>query len=317
MKRRQVARRAGKPAWLALALAGVLSSAACGCERALPLPGLNMDRTMDEILDSPDFDGRLFFSRRERTRTPPGAIDYDIPVAPGVTLGARWHITDLRNPSVLAFHGNGETVSDYDSIAQAYANIGLNLFMTDYRGYGWSGGAPTLRGYRDDPLRVAEFFFAELARRSTALNVRAPRPILFGRSLGSGPAVSLASAYPDSFCGLVLESGFSDLRPVLALFRIDAGSQTLELHRQFSNNVKLETTALPALILHGARDDLLPPENARENFAAIPHDKKRLLLIPDAGHNNLLARADLYFDAINQFVGAHCRGAAAGRELHE
>jgi pimeloyl-ACP methyl ester carboxylesterase len=312
MRRRQATRRTHKPALLALALAlalaAALSGAAAGCERAAHLLGLNMDRTMDEILDSPDFDGRLFFSRRDRTRTPPGAIDYDIPVAPGVTLGARWHITDLRKPSVLAFHGNGETVSDYDSIAQAYANIGLNLFMTDYRGYGWSGGAPTLRGYRDDPAHVAEFFLAELARESAKRNVRAPEPLLFGRSLGSGPAVSLALSHPDRFCGLVLESGFSDLRPVLALFRIDAGAQNLSLHQQFSNNVKLKNNTLPALILHGARDDLLPPENARENFAAIPHEEKELLMIPDAGHNNLLARADIYFDAINRFVRTRCQG---------
>ncbi len=306
--------RTGKsalPALLAPALAlglalAPLTLTTTACKRVLPLPGLDMDRTMDEILDSPDFDGRLFFSRRERTRTPPGAIDYDIPVAPDVTLGARWHITDLRKPTVLAFHGNGETVSDYDAIAQAYANIGLNLFMTDYRGYGWSGGQPTLRGYRDDPERVAKFFLEQLARESAARNVRAVRPLLFGRSLGSGPAVTLAAAHPDKFCGVIIESGYADIRPVLGLFRIDAGSQTDALHQQFSNNLKLKHATLPVLILHGARDDLLPPDNARENLAAITHDRKELLLIPDVGHNNLLARADLYFGAINRFVRERC-----------
>lgn len=292
---------------LVLALLAMGTAAAGACKRVLPLPGLDMDRTMDEILDSPDFDGRLFFSRRDRTRTPPGAIDYDIPVAPGITLGARWHITNLQKPTVLAFHGNGETVSDYDAIAQAYANIGLNLFMTDYRGYGWSGGAPTLRGYRDDPERVAEFFFIQLERESAARGVRAPRPLLFGRSLGSGPASALAAAHSDRFCGLILESGFADIRPVLALFRIHAGAQTDALHQQFSNSLKLKANRLPALILHGADDDLLPPENARENFAAIAHNRKELLLIPDVGHNNLLARADLYFGAIDRFVRSHCR----------
>lgn len=303
------ARNAGRPLGLALALAlAALATAAAGnCKRILPLPGLDMDRTMDEILDSTEFDGRLFFSRRERTRTPPGAIDYDIPVAPDVTIGARWHITDLRKPTVIAFHGNGETVSDYDAIAQAYANIGLNLFMTDYRGYGWSRGAPTLRGYRDDPERVAEFFLVQLERESAARAVRSPRPLLFGRSLGSGPAVALAAAHPDKFCGLIIESGFADIRPVLALFRIDAGSRTDELHQQFSNNLKLKSMTLPVLLLHGADDDLLPPENARDNFAAIAHNRKELLLIPDAGHNNLLARADLYFGAADRFVREHCR----------
>ncbi len=257
-------------------------------------------RSYEQFLSDPEFAAAIFFPRKFRNDPPPNARDYDIPVEDTTSLGARWYLADPAWPTVFAFHGNGEIVSDYDAIAPYYHRIRLNLFMVDYRGYGWSDGKPTPRNLRSDAIPAAEFFLNELAQLGAA-DSGAPRPILFGRSLGSGPAALLAREMSERFSSLILESGFSDVRHLLRLFQIDAGEHEQRLYTEFSNHLKLKELQLPVLIIHGASDYLLPPEQAEENFEAVPHDRKRKCIL-DAGHNDILMHVDKYFDAVAGFV---------------
>ncbi len=48
-------------------------------------------------------------------------------------------------PSILYFHGNGETVSSHELVAPFYNQRGINLFVADYRGYGSSDEKPTVK----------------------------------------------------------------------------------------------------------------------------------------------------------------------------
>lgn len=257
-------------------------------------------RSYEEFITDPSFSESIFFPRKFQNDPPPNARDYRIPVEDTVLIGARWYLADPAWPTVFAFHGNGEVVSDYDAIAPYYHRIKLNLFMVDYRGYGWSGGRPTPLNLRSDANPAAEFFLNELAQLGAA-DSGAPRPILFGRSLGSGPASRLARDMPGRFSGLILESGFSDVRLLLRLFQIDAGEHEQRFCAEFSNHLKLRELQLPLLIIHGASDYLLPPDQAEENFAAVPHDRKRKCILP-AGHNDILMHVDAYFGAMASFV---------------
>jgi pimeloyl-ACP methyl ester carboxylesterase len=244
----------------------------------------------------------VFFPRHARTPRPKNAIDYDIPIGPGVTLGARWHLFDAKDPTILAFHGNGETVSDYDDIADAWHRVGLNLFIVDYRGYGWSGGAPTMRSLYEDPAKIAQFFLKELGAKKSGDGAHPSRPLLFGRSLGSSPASRIAVTRKADFRALILESGFGEVKPLLELFGIDVGDLHAEANRLFSNVELLKRLQLPVLILHGSDDQLLPPANARASYASVPHAKKVLQIIEGAGHNDMLRFASAYFGAIRDFL---------------
>ncbi len=92
---------------------------------------------MRSMFDDPEFNGRLFFPQRVESRCPPDAIDLRASVK-GATLHLRWHHAVPDAPTVLLFHGNGETVADYDHAAPSYARHGMNLAVVDYRGYGRS-----------------------------------------------------------------------------------------------------------------------------------------------------------------------------------
>ncbi|MCR9141345.1 MAG: alpha/beta hydrolase [bacterium] len=270
---------------------------------------------LDSFLDSPQIASEVYFPRQVRNEPPPGAIDYNIPITDDVSLGARWYLSDASLPTVLIFHGNGETVPDYNFVARGFLELAkLNVFVVDYRGYGWSTGRPTLRSLIEDARPVVRFFLRTLEEETARLGsdaARPPRPILFGRSLGSAPASEIAaSELAANFSGLILDSGFSDVGLLLQLFRIDAGEFEPRVIEMFSNENKLRQSPLPALVIHGEKDHLIPAEHARRNHASLKEAgvEAELLLIPEAGHNDLMLEADTYFGAIERFVRRFVRG---------
>ena len=66
---------------------------------------------------------------------------------------------------------------------------------------------------------------------------------------------------------------------------------------------KLRRITVPALIIHGERDSLVRPEEAFTINWELGSVEKRLIFIPDAGHNSVMAE-DIagYFQAIGDFI---------------
>ena len=94
-------------------------------------------------LDRPEILKNVFYPRKEFRKAMPGDIDLDIIVDEGITISSRLYPAGKEYPTIVYFHGNGEVVSDYDSIAPMFIQMDVNLFVVDYRGYGASMGTPT------------------------------------------------------------------------------------------------------------------------------------------------------------------------------
>ena len=65
-------------------------------------------------------------------------------------VSCRFYKGNAEWPWILFFHGNGEVVSDYDEISPFYFKRKINLVVADYRGYGKSGGTPTITDMLSD-----------------------------------------------------------------------------------------------------------------------------------------------------------------------
>lgn len=227
-----------------------------------------------------------------------------IEVEPGIRLGCRFWVGQPRNPCLLYFHGNGETVLDYEFVAPLYLGNDLSLCVVDYRGYGGSSGKPTFSNLLSDARGVFAGFKAIVAREKLG-----PELFVMGRSIGSIPACEVALTFQDELQGLIIESGtannfryrWADFRPQRDDVLGDDGL--------FLNKVKLRFFTKPTLILHGLRDSLIPHSEAEELFANSAAQDKRLVSLP-AGHNDILeADIDTYMGAISDFVA---RATAAG-----
>jgi pimeloyl-ACP methyl ester carboxylesterase len=198
---------------------------------------------------------------------------------------------------ILFFHGNGEVVSDYDEISPFYHQKTLNLVVADYRGYGASGGVPTLTDLVQDSHAIFKEIGTELAKR----NLRTDLWVM-GRSLGSISALELAYHHQDALKGLILESGFPSLVRIMVHLGIPGHGMGLEKIDQECLE-RMQKMFLPTLIIHGEEDSLVPLQNARDLYHHIGAAEKELLIIPSATHNDIMfVGLKEYFNALQRFI---------------
>ncbi len=257
-----------------------------------PIPVSKLDRP--EILSS------LFSPvKLKRPSTPISSSDLEIVVsATGVTLGCRLHVNSPDDPLIIFFHGNGETVADYDDIGQAFNQVGLNILIATYRGYGWSTGEPSVSALFSDNLKILEYITAD--NGDYALN----GPLfIMGRSIGSASAIDLVHRRPELVKGLIIDSGFADSLPLAKRLGYDLTGADITEEDCFNNIPKIREIKVPTLILHGARDQVIPLAEAEKLQAESGARVKQFQIIPGADHNSLIEMAGhLYFEAIKKFT---------------
>lgn len=244
-------------------------------------------------LDRPENSMSSFYPRQHWSPTPEGAEDHLVKVDDGVSLSCRFFPAGTDCPTILFFYGNGETACDYDGIAPIYTKIGINFFVADYRGYGGSGGLPTFSTMLSDARKVQDSLRGIL----DAGGHQGPTFVM-GRSMGRHAAFELAADPADHLKGVIIESG----RPTLANFT--HGLEMEEAKRfQEAYVDKVRSIELPVLVIHGQMDELAPLRDAVGMFDGFAAVDKHLLIVPGAGHNDLMHLGFTeYFTAIRQFV---------------
>ncbi|MFN2225975.1 MAG: alpha/beta hydrolase [Anaerolineae bacterium] len=257
------------------------------------------------LLDRPEVSGYLFYPRREPGGgPPPDVLPFHIEVEPGLRVGGRLFPAGRQSPALLYFHGNGEIAADYDGIAPLYTEQGITLLVVDYRGYGTSGGQPTAGHLLADAVRT----FDALPGILEAHNLAPARRYVMGRSLGSAAAIEVAHQTRDraaggQLAGLIVESGFADTFALLARLGLQVRGASEE-EDGFRNATKMQEITIPTLVIHGRSDVLIPAGEGQELYRRAAAADKRLLLIPGAGHNDLLWLGRVaYMQAIQEMLG--------------
>ncbi len=257
------------------------------------------DLATDKSLDRPDVLRVLFHPRQENVSSPVAGIRrVSVEVEPGIFVGGRLYVAGETTPLILYFHGNGEIAADYDHIAPLYTRLGISLLVMDYRGYGLSDGTPTGSNLLADAVTIFEALDEIFAKP----NLRPARVYVMGRSLGSASAIEAASRAGDQLAGLIVESGFVDTFALIA--RLGGPNiKTDNSQSGFGNGAKIGQITIPTLIIHGEADYLIPPIEGQALYEHSAASDKHLILIPGAGHNNLISAAmEQYFEAIGTFV---------------
>ncbi|MBE0558772.1 MAG: alpha/beta hydrolase, partial [Proteobacteria bacterium] len=229
--------------------------------------------------DKPEICRVLFYPRRERAG-PQGVGPERLMIAleNDVAVGGRFHLSGQESPTILFFHGNGEIAADYDDIGTIYRGMGINFLPVDYRGYGLSSGNPTVTAMMRDSHRIFGFASAWLIGRGFTGPL-----VVMGRSLGSAPALEIAFHNAERIAGLIIESGFARILPLLSLLGIDdpelaeaSGPQNLEKIRRVRN---------PTLVIHAEYDQIIPVAEGKDLYEASGAVEKKFLEIPGADHN--------------------------------
>ena len=205
-----------------------------------------------------------------------------------------WYVPHHESPiTVLWFHGNAGNISHrLENLGLLHERVGVNIFIFDYREYGKSEGEISKAGTFLDAFAAFEY----LRSRS---DVDSSRIVLFGRSLGTALATTVAVKHPCS--GIILESAFTSTDDVMRLyFRF--------LPPLPPGTVKYDTISLignvtaPKLIIHGKHDEIIPVWMGKRVYEAASPPKE-LYLLELASHNDTyIAGGREYFAKLKEFI---------------
>ena len=216
--------------------------------------------------------------------------EISIETVDGEQLQAFFYPRPASRCVLLYLHGNGGSAYQRAEKSIPFSQLGCNLLLLSYRGYGKSSGSPTENWvYRD-----AQAALAYLAARG----FEATDTFVLGSSLGSAIAVDVAQNR--DLGGLILVAPFSSGRE-LALAH-GMGFALWFIGSPFDSLAKLPNVRCPVLVVHGDQDRVVPPAQGRKLFDAYRGDKK-MVLLEGAGHNDIMqTQRDAYLRAIGEVL---------------
>lgn len=250
-------------------------------------------------LDTPEALRHIFHPHPSHKTLPVnGSIDVEFKMDLDVIISCRFHLIDKQAPVILYFHGNAEEVSDYDPIGPMYTAAGMNFIVTEYRGYGWSSGSPTVTSMFSDSRHLLD----DIAKWLAA-NQYTGALFTMGRSLGSACAIDICCYRGEMIKGLIIESGFCDTLPLIKSLGLDPSVLDIKESDCFNNREKISKVKHPTLILHGSNDSLIPLNEAEKLQSYSGARSKEFQVIPGANHSTTISTGgDYYFLAIKQFI---------------
>ncbi|MGB5592849.1 MAG: alpha/beta fold hydrolase [Crocosphaera sp.] len=249
---------------------------------------------------------RLIFKPSPRVETTPadlGLAYEDVWLSVVTSQGKRskihgWWLGsgNYQERVLLYLHGNGGNISHNLGPVKTFQEQGFSVLIIDYRGYGRSQGQfPTESEVYRDSQAAWDYLVEE--RQIHPQNI-----FIYGHSLGGAVAIDLGVRQPNA-AGVIVENTFTSMRDMVAhlgsfyqLFPTD-----LILHQHFDSLNKLRLLQVPLLLIHGTSDRTVPSYMSERLFqeARVP---KKMLLVPDASHNNVGAiAAEEYVRILQEF----------------
>jgi uncharacterized protein len=166
---------------------------------------------------------------------------------------------DGGGPLLVYAHGNGELIDHWIEAFEPARERGAAALLVEYPGYGRSRGSPSERSIQ--AAMAAAYDFATQQRGF------AGRPVVgWGRSVGGGAVCALARKR--ELAALVLESTFTSVTQMALVHGLPAAFAPVLVRDPFDNLGLVSRFAGPVLVLHGERDEMIPPEHARTLQAA-------------------------------------------------
>jgi fermentation-respiration switch protein FrsA (DUF1100 family) len=190
---------------------------------------------------------------------------------------------------VLHLHGNADSAFSPWQLrhCEALRHSGFNVLDIDYRGFGLTPGEPSETGMYED----AEAAYRALLQRG----VEDDHIILLGHSLGSGPAVLLATQHKAA--ALVLFGAFTSI-PDAAAGRYPYLPVRLAVAVQFNSLARMSAVHIPVIISHSRGDTLVPYSHALRLFAAA-NDPKHLITFDTGSNDGFGGHVDTLFEHVD------------------
>mmetsp|Transcript_54919 Transcript_54919/g.128414 ORF Transcript_54919/g.128414 Transcript_54919/m.128414 type:complete len:670 (+) Transcript_54919:363-2372(+) len=180
---------------------------------------------------------------------------------------------------IMYLHGNAEDLGLSHDLLKAFRDfLNVHVLGVEYPGYGPVPGNPCEGGVNRHTRAAFNFL-------TQKLRIPPQRIIVFGRSIGTGPATNLVSILSKSrkaAAALVLQSPY---RSIKTLAKELVGAIANVIMDRFDNEADIVNCHSPTLIIHGRQDELIPVRHASVLYEKCPAEAKCLEIIEGVDHN--------------------------------
>ena len=212
----------------------------------------------------------------------------------GVKLSGWFIPCDGARGVILFCHGNAGNISHRLDSIEIFHQLGLDIFIFDYRGYGQSEGKPSESGtYRD-----VEAAWQYLIKERQCMR---DKIIIFGRSLGGAVAAWQTRNHKPG--ALIIESTFTSVP--------DLGAKVypflpVKLISRFKYDTEgyLEGVNCPVLIVHSPDDEMMPYKHGQRLFEAA-NEPKEFLKISGSHNEGFIISGKLYEEGLDAFISKY------------
>jgi pimeloyl-ACP methyl ester carboxylesterase len=205
----------------------------------------------------------LFWPTRKITWRP--TIPYQEEMVDGVMI---WKLMNHPGKDVILYcHGNAGNLGHNKYMVDICDTLKLNLVLFDYHGFGESLHYPTAHGICNNGATV----YLHLVQN---LGIDPERIVIWGISLGSSCAISIASKFPCK--ALIVMSAFSSLPDIMDKPGATGIAKGLApaltyIVDDIPSAKRIKDVKCPVFVIHSSEDELIPYHNGVKLFRACRH----------------------------------------------
>lgn len=227
------------------------------------------------------FQRELLYLPNERYLTPEqmgitNISEVNIKTEDGLELLSWYKKPELGQKTIVFFHGNASNINGRVGLFRKIIRNGYGLLALEYRGYSSNPGEPDEAGLYSDARAAVNFLIKEQKIAEKDL-------ILFGRSLGTGVAVQMATEFDTD--SLVMISPYDSMPDVAQHLYWYLPAKYL-LKDKFDSASKAHLISEPVYIFHGPEDRVVPIENGRKLYSKITSEKT-FIELEGVGHHRI------------------------------
>lgn len=180
----------------------------------------------------------------------------------------------MMSDTLIYFHSNAEDLTQMQKFGKFLCDVlKVNVVLFEYAGYSVYGKQNT----KPERIKFDALCLIHFLRDSLAMDLK--NVMIVGRSMGSGPALFLASKFVFKLVAIV--SGFLSIKRVVQDRLNFLG---LFIDHYFNNEDAVTKNSSPLLILHGRNDTIIRPYHAERLFE-LTESRAKILLFDDMPHN--------------------------------
>jgi len=186
--------------------------------------------------------------------------------------------SDPSSTIMIYCHANSEDLGSIYACAQWISHmLGVHVLVPEYPGYGLCQGNPC-----ESSVNTAVLTACKWVRDVLCWDL--DHIVVYGRSIGTGPAINAARL--GLVGGVILVSPYTSIRDIVeehvgAVFSwLTAGSS------DWPSVEMMKEVKCPVLLIHGTTDEIIPASHSKE-LHSVCNSRKRLILLEKVGHQEM------------------------------